>query len=246
MTSSAQHYAAVLKRRTVKQGARSDYDPCISQPVLDCDLGSLPSTPLVGWMHFNPLGPTMSALFHVPVPEAKEALLTFRFDNPFEHQHAAFGVMPGDVTAAQIGTFALMLFTANGHDSCPLFGSLPTSISHKGNWYGEALAPKFDREITQRLFKAAAHTVWPPDISATCELYRRYKGDPWERTAAEFDAGLRAASTVQAGEENAGFDEALFDEWFELVTDPEHVRSERAAFSAAWQGAIDFRNGKVK
>jgi len=65
----------------------------------------------------------MSALFHVPVPEAKEALLTFRFDNPFEHQHAAFGVMPGDVTAAQIGTFALMLFTANGHDSCPLFGS---------------------------------------------------------------------------------------------------------------------------
>jgi hypothetical protein len=51
---------------------------------------------------------------------------------------------------------------------------------------------------------------------------------------------------VQAGEENAGFDEALFDEWFELVTDPEHVRSERAAFSAAWQGAIDFRNGKVK
>jgi hypothetical protein len=119
----------------------------------------------------------MSALFYVPVPDAKEALLTFRFDNPFEHQHAAFGVMPGDVTAAQIGDLALMLFTANGHDSCPLFGSLPTSISHKGNWYGETLAPKFDREMTHRLFKAAAHTVWTPNISATCELYRRYKGD---------------------------------------------------------------------
>jgi len=143
----------------------------------------------------------MSALYYVPVPDAKEALLTFRFDNPFEHQHAAFGVMPSDVTAAQIGAFALVLFTANGHDSCPLFGSLPTSISHKGNWYGEALAPKFDREMTHRLFKAAAHTVWPPDISATCELYRRYKGAPWERTAAEFDAGLHAASNVQAREE---------------------------------------------
>ena len=71
MNSSAQHYAAVLKRRNVKQGARSDYDPCISQPVLDCDLGSLPSTPLIGWMHFNPLGPTISSLFYVPVPEAK-------------------------------------------------------------------------------------------------------------------------------------------------------------------------------
>ena len=246
MNSSAQHYATVLKSRTVKQGARSDYDSCISRPVLDCDLGSLPSIPLVGWMHFNPLGPTMSALFYVPVPDANEGLFTFRFDNPFEHQHAAFGVMPGDVTAAQIGDFALMLFTADGHDSCPLFGSLPTSISHKCNWYGEASAPKFDQEMTHRLFKAAAHSIWPPNISATCELFRRYKGAPWERTAAEFDASLHAASAVQARGEHAGFDEALFDEWFELVTDPEHVRSERAAFSAAWQGAIDFRNGKMK
>jgi len=66
--SSAQHYAAELKRRIAIKQAQYDYELYISQPVLGCDLADLPGMPLVAWMRFNPLGPTISSLFYVPVP----------------------------------------------------------------------------------------------------------------------------------------------------------------------------------
>lgn len=246
MNSPAQQYASELKCRIVNKPAKSDFELYITQPVLACDLGDLPSMPLVAWMHFNPYGPTISTLFYVPVPGTEEGLLTFRFDNPFDRQHAAFGVMPHDVAAEHIGKFAFMLFTANGHESCPLFRGLPTSIAHEGNWREDAMAPTFNGELTHTLFQGAAHALWPSDMPVTCEYLRRYRGDPWKRTAAEVDEGLLSVLIRQDGEEDAGFNEELFDEWFELVTDPEHLRSERSNFSAAWQGAIDFKNGKCR
>lgn len=121
----------------------------------------------------------------------------------------------------------------------------PTSIAHEGNWREDGRAPAFNEELTRTLFKGAAHAIWPSDMPAICEYLRRYKGDPWKRTAAEFDEGLLNVLIRQDGEEEAGFDEELFDEWFDLVTDPEHLRSERSNFSAAWQGAIDFKNRKM-
>ena len=242
--SLAQHYAAELKRRIAIKQAQYDYELYITQPVLGCDLAGLPGLPLVAWMHFNPLGPTISSLFYVPVPGAEEGLITFGSDNPFDRRHAAFGVMPHDVAAEQIGEVAFMLFAANGHESCPLFGTLPTSIAHEGNWREDVIAPTFDGTLTRTLFKAAAHAVWPSDMPAICEYLRRYKGDPWKRTAAEFDGGLLSALIRQDGEEDAGFNEEQFNEWFQLVTDPEHIQSERSNFSAAWQGAIDCKNEK--
>src|SRR5271157_3672938 len=241
MNSSAQRYSAELKRRIATKPAKSDYELYITQPVLGCDLGKLPGMTLVGWMHFNPLGPTASSLFYVPIPETEEGLLMFRSDNPFDRQQAAFGVMPHDVAAEQIGRFAFILFTTNGHESCPLFGTLPTSIAHEGNWREDGRAPTFNEQLTRTLFKGAAHAVWPADMAATCEFLRRYKGEPWKRTAAEFDDGLLSVLIRQDGEQNAGFNEELFGEWFELVTDAEHLQSERSNFPAAWQGAINFK-----
>jgi hypothetical protein len=233
--------AAELKRRITDKTAKSDYELYITQPVLGCDLGKLPGMTLVAWMHFNPLGPTTSALFYTPVPETEEGLLMFRSDNPFERQQAAFGVMPHEVAAEEIGRFAFMLFTTNGHESCPFFGGLPTSIAHEGNWRGDGTAPTFNEELTRTLFKGAAHAVWPADMPVICDYLRRYKADPWKRTAAEFDEGLLSVLIRSDGEQDSGFHEELFDEWFDLVTDPEHLQSERSNFSAAWQGAINFK-----
>jgi hypothetical protein len=240
--NSAQNYASELKRRIATKPSKSDYELYVTEPVLGCDFGNLPSMPLVAWMHFNPFGPTASSLFYIPIPGAKEGLLTFRSDNPFHRQHAAFGVMPHDVAADEIGKFAFILFTANGHESCPLFGTLPTSVAHEGNWREDANAPTFNEELTRTLFNGAAHAVWPANMPATCEYLRRYKGEPWKRTAAELDEGLLSVLTRQHGEQDAVFNEELFGEWFELVTDPEHLQSERSNFSEAWQGAINLKN----
>jgi len=53
-------------------------------------------------------------------------------------------------SAEEIGRFAFMLFTANGHESGPLFGSLPTSIAHEGNWRGGGMAPEALQRIRGR------------------------------------------------------------------------------------------------
>jgi hypothetical protein len=70
-----------------------------------------------------------------------------------------------------------MLFAANGHESCPLFGTHATSIAHEGNWPEDVMAPTFNGTLTRTLFKGTAHAVWPSDMLATCEYLRRYKGD---------------------------------------------------------------------
>lgn len=240
MKSPANQYAAELKRRIAEKEAKSAYELHITQPLLECDLGNLRSMPLLAWLHFNPLGPTTSSLFYVPVPETEEGLLAFRSDNPFRSQQAAFGIMPHKVAAEEIGRFAFMLFAANGHESCPLFAALPTSVAHESNWRGDGMAPTFNEELARTLFKGIAPILWPQDVPVICEYLRRYKGEPWKRTEAEFDEGLLSALITQ-DVKPASFDDGLFDEWFDLVTDPIHLQSERSNFPAAWQGAIDFK-----
>jgi hypothetical protein len=181
-------------------------------------------------------------LFYVPVPETDNGLVTFRSDNPFQQQHAAFSVLSNSEAESIIAELAFVLFAKNGHESCPLFGGLPTSIAHEDNWQESAMAPTFNRTVARLLFKGAAHAVWPLNMKSVCEYLKRYP-DPWERSAAELDEGLLSV-LVRAEDEPTTFDEVLFDEWFELVSDPKHLAVERANFAAAWQGAIEFRNRK--
>ncbi len=60
------------------------------------------------------------------------------------------------------------------------------------------------------------------------------------------DAPNRLGPEAREEEEPAAqtpAERSTFDRWFDLVTDPEHVRSELQEFPAAWAGAMRFAGG---
>ncbi len=58
---------------------------------------------------------------------------------------------------------------------------------------------------------------------------------------AVLEATVGARESPQS-QEKIKIDEAEFNEWFELVTDLQHVSSERSNFQVAWQGALESAN----
>jgi len=230
-----EQYAEQLRARRSAAGN----DSWICEPLLDCTvLGEVKAIALLNWMHFNPFGPTNSWLFFVPLPESDEGLLSFYADNPFSTDRAVFAVIPERIAAEHLGEITAELFAANGHETCPLLPALPTSIAHSGNWDLSSVPPFFDEVQTRILFKVAARrNAHLNSLRSTVEFLRQYPTEPWQRTAAELDdALLRRLITNDAPTE--AYDENLFNEWFDLVTNADHVRSERENFETAWQGAI--------
>jgi hypothetical protein len=135
----------------------------------------------------------------------------------------------------------ITLFAANGHESCRLIGGLPTSIFHRDNWQFEDYpAPDIDGDQARIMFRFAVKSISNVDLKTACNFLRHYNDDPWARAAAELDEGLLRA-VVRVDDEQSGFNLGLYNEWFNLVTDPPHVKSERDNFGAAWQSALQAR-----
>jgi predicted Zn-dependent protease len=232
-------YAAELRKRLPRIEAEGDY---ICEPLLNCEaLGHGKGLPLVSWLYFNPFGPTMCGLFFTLIPDSDEGLLGYSMQSPFAREWAAFGVIPTEVAANSLPMILITLFAANGHESCRLIGGLPTSIFHRDNWQFEDYpAPDIDGDQARIMFRFAVKSISNVDLKTACNFLRHYNDDPWARAAAELDEGLLRA-VVRVDDEQSGFNLGLYNEWFNLVTDPPHVKSERDNFGAAWQSALQAR-----
>jgi hypothetical protein len=230
-------YARKLRRRLAETDAgRQNY---ITEPILNCDaLGQVGGLPLLSWLYFNPMGPTSCGLFFVPIPGKDEGIVAFNMQNPFLREWAAFGVIPNQVAGESLPAALVGLFAENGHESCRLLGGLPSSICHADNWELDTTPPWIDEGQARILFRFAAQSMKGIDLKMTSEYLRRYKGDPWARTAAELDEGL-LKSLIRLDEVESEFDREQFNEWFDLVTDATHIRLEQKNFQSAWQGAIE-------
>jgi hypothetical protein len=215
-------------------------------PVTGCEvLGKVRGMPVLSWMYFNPLGPTSCGLFYVTVPQSQDLILAFNSLNPFEKNWTAYLLVPGPLSPEVLFASLGALFEANGHRTAPLFSSLPTSVFHADNWFLPVQEPLLKGPEARGLFRLVAPSISDLDFETTNEFLRQYKGNPWERTAAELQEGL-LQSLVRTDQTKPKFDAALFEEWFDLVTDPEHVRSERSNFQAAWHGAVENAQGKYR
>jgi hypothetical protein len=234
---SIHEYAAELRRRIAAKeqtGTASDY---LTAPLIDCETGNSPGYPLINWVNFNPFCPTVALLWYIPVPGTNEGLLKLHVDSPFNAERLAFGLVPEDNELKLLKEACVCLFAANGHESLRLIRSPPTSVLHGQNWPADADPPLFDRELSRLLFKKVAASVWPDNMLATCDFMRRYK-DPWVRFLEECNGDLsRAFGRVEGG--RGDFDAARFEQWFDLVSDPEHVKAEQSNFGLAWAYAID-------
>jgi len=199
------------------------------------DLLTAPSTrPIVHWGWFNPMGPTLSALFLIDMPGDSEQLLCSCALHPFSPSAAVYGLIPcGD--RAAISQALECLFADNGTSDHPLLSSLPSYVLLRPQ------SPVPPDEL-ENLFFAAAQQAMPEDVDARCDLLERYKGQPWEREAPE-----RIFSAALAGEGDATHTAPLsreqFDRWWSLVTDGQHIETEMSQLGAAWEGAIQFLAG---
>jgi len=228
--------AEELHLRLAKAQINAEFQNYFVEPLLGCDaLGKTNGFPLLSWLYFNPFGPTSCGLFSIPVPDKQEGILAFNLENPFVSKWAAFGVIPYDAPYS-LSQILARLFDANGYPSLRLFDGLPTSIYHAHNWELDVMAPLISGEEARILFRLAARSL-QTDLKTTCDYLLRYKGDPWERTKAEFEESLLCAMTG-IDDTKKGFDRDQFNMWFDLVTGLIHIRSERNNLQAAWQGAI--------
>jgi hypothetical protein len=101
------------------------------------------------------------------------------------------------------------LFRANGHESCVLVNTLPTSIFHRDNWDFEGQAPYMNADQARVLFRLSAQALPSTDVKRRIEYLRRYKGDPWARTTAELGEGLLRV-VVRVDEEPPRFDDGVY------------------------------------
>ena len=225
------NYASELRKRLSHvQAEESSY---ICKPLLGCEaLSEGPGIALLSWMYFHPYGPTTCALFFTQVPGMDEGIISYNMLNPFAREWAAFGVVPNLATNSLPAILA-DLFAANGHESCRLLGGLPTSILHRDNWHiGSYQAPSISGDQARTMFRLAMQSLGDIDLRSRCEYLRLHKGDPWARDYRNPLEYLRL---------HKGFSPRLYDEWFDLVTDPTHVMSEMTNFATAWQTALEAR-----
>ena len=216
---------------------RGHSETALPSPVIGCDaLEHATGTPLLRWMYFNPFGPTSCTLSCIPVPGSEECILGLISVNPFQKNLVAYLLLPEHPSQTILFGRTTDLFTVNGHLAVPLFESLPTSVFHANNW--PAQSPLLDGSQARSLFRAVYQSIAEPDLRTTNEYLRRYRGDPWERTMSELQEAI-LTRIVRPEEAVRDSDGTVFDEWFDLVTDPAHVQSEHDNFAGAWRGAIE-------
>jgi hypothetical protein len=230
--SKTEQYAAELRRRIESKERTGTADDFLTVPLLDCEMNGVPSIPLLTWIFFNQLRPTMESLFYTRVPGTEEGLLLCQQRDSYDRcRYAVYGLIPFDGGIEYVKQATVALFGNNGHFSLPLFQSLPSSVFHEENWQSDA-AIAFSSTFARILFRRAAASLWPANMATVCDHLRRYP-DPWQRTLTEHATHESELDGAVQGRGN--FDEAQFNEWFDLVTDPTHVEEERTIFRSDWQ-----------
>jgi hypothetical protein len=227
----------------------------LCKPVKDCDLLGLADEfeALFGWGTFNPFGPTITALMLVDVPGGKEVLLFGLTMNPFAEEAVVYGLMPKDVSQApdHLDLILTALFDGNGRAEAPLFGSLPTHVV----FFPESRI-SIDK-IKELFFKAA--TIVKEDLNTKTEQMKKYRCDPWGRASAavgEFFGEMRQylqeekkkdqfkqKRRIDAIQQKTKLNSAKIDQferWWDIVTEPEHVRAEISEMQRAWEGATNW------
>ncbi|HWP39886.1 MAG TPA: hypothetical protein VNL70_03090 [Tepidisphaeraceae bacterium] len=202
------------------------------------------SVTLIQSGYFNPNGPALCdlTLEHAP---AEGALVVFNSAHPFSPFAAVFGFLSDSNLNDVPRLFDLLrtLFRRNGSETHPLMASLPT---HACVPEGSLLNSQQLRELFAEA--AAAHAA--DDFGDIVRRYRKHWCKPWDRTQEEMMEALRSLASGSASSPQArrtsDLDRGQFDEWFGVITHPEHVEAELQQIPLAWKGSIDQLKGIIR
>ena len=228
---------------------------------LDDDKLILPR--LTMWDYFNPFGPTMCMLSWVPLAGG-DRLIALQMDNPFQEEGVVYGILAGSLPQSAVHAALVELFRRNGSEDFPLLGSLPSSVAHRENspWQDGTEVPILSAAEVRDLFRAVFPLIVTDAeaLRTTCDKLREFRLDPWGLAGWERDQGLEAIAASLGTHKESRLAEvggerssqtadrsgcaALFDTWFDLVSDSQHVLADLSQFDKAWDGAIRFRSGE--
>lgn len=193
-------------------------------------------TPVFGWGIFNPFGPTVTTLDLRRLPAGGGLLLQLAMRNPFASRDTGYAIFPEPPVVNRDGLDEALteLVRHNGSADYPLLtGSLPTHILLSPE---SPIAPGEIRE----LFFAMTRFASPTDLGVVIGRYRKFAGKPWDRVSAELRSAFHASAATPTWPPERG----LWNEWWTVVTDPGHVRSEIDQMKAAWEGSIRLAASK--
>lgn len=213
----------------------------LSNPIRSCDLISYaPDIDVLShWAMFNPMGPTVKAVFTAAVPDEDRLLLGHCMLNPFNTEHVVCGMIEGtresasDVVREQVITF----FSRNGSPQVPFLQSLPTLIwpSSQGMFSLPECATLIHRSLVN---------LQPVDLDQIASQLKEMRGKPWERNPPRTFFGLDQEDQPDAFTGQWPPSWETFENWLLTVMNVDHCKAEAPHIGSAWNGAISFQ-GKM-
>lgn len=198
------------------------------------------------WGYFNPMGPTACELTLEIVESTSAALIVLHSLHPFAPSGTICGCLPAEIMSNpnEVLKCLGMLFSRNVGGETSVLGGLPSYVDIPDD-------SPLSTAHAAVMFAAALADTSAEEFRKSCELMQRYWCKPWERASEERRRALSDAvarrqqdRTEDATEVHQFSDSGVFDRWWTLVTDPEHVEAELQEMPAAWVGAIAYQRGE--
>lgn len=213
----------------------------LSNPMRSCDLISYaPDIEVLShWAMFNPMGPTIKAVFTAAVPGEDRLLLGHCMLNPFNAEHVVCGVFEGNRESAteEVREHVTAFFSRNGSPQFPFLQSLPTLIwpSSQGMFTLPECATLVHRSLVN---------LQPVDLDEIASKLKEMRGQPWERNPPQTLFGLDQENQPDAFTGQWPPPWETFQNWLLTVMNVDHCKAEAPHIGSAWNGAITFQ-GKM-
>jgi hypothetical protein len=223
--------------RTYAQAAAQVPD-LITTPIPYCDLLSYAADieVLSHWAMFNPMGPTVKAVFTAAVPGEDRLLLGHCMLNPFGSEHVVCGLFEGnwETAAEAVREHVTGFFNRNGSPQFPFLQSLPTLIwpSSQGIFSLPECATLIHRSLSN---------LQPVDLEEVATQMREMSGKPWDRNPPKTVFGLDEAKAQEPFDGQWPPSWETYQNWLLAVMNVEHCKAEAPHIGSAWNGAISFQ-----
>ena len=199
------------------------YKPAILEP---------PAVGLVRWVRLGPWGPSMLNLVLLRVKPRDCWLLATLRQHPLDTWFAVLGFVPDRLVGDReyVGRMVNRVIYRNGIPGHVLWKDhLPTHVLTSREYFNV-------RELRELVF-AMAGQMTPDVLREAIDDLRAHPLDPWGRCEAEVRRAARTPSH-QLGLRGPFPERELLETWWELITDPDHIRVETSQIDHAWVGRM--------
>jgi hypothetical protein len=188
---------------------------------------------LLSWASLAPWGPSIFDLTLLPVETRDVFLLGTVRQHPLDRVFAIVGVLPRAV-ARDLDAVTLVAERLIADDGIPGHvlwpHALPTNVAlHR------ALLP--DLQVRELVFSLVRRRYDASLVRQAVADHRAHWLDPWARAEAQIRRtaeGRGAHRLIRRGEP----DRDLLMEWWQIVTNPDHIRVEAGELEPAWEGRM--------